>query len=53
MIQSLRKKFIGATMLSLLVVLLVIMGAVNILSLRKTVQDADGLLGRRFARLRL
>ena len=44
MIHTLRRKFIGATMLSLLVVLLVIMGAVNILSLRKTVQDADGLL---------
>lgn len=44
MIQSLRKKFIGATMLSLLLVLLVILGAVNLVSFRKTVADADMIL---------
>ena len=43
MIQSLRKKFIGATMLSLLLVLLVILGAVNLVSYRKTVADADNI----------
>ena len=44
MIQSLRKKLIGATMLSLLLVLLVILGTVNVVSFRKTVADADGIL---------
>ena len=44
MIRTLRRKFIGATMLSLLLVLLVILGAVNIVSYRKTVMDADRIL---------
>lgn len=44
MIQSLRKKFVGATMLSLLLVLLVILGAVNLVSYRKTLADADSIL---------
>lgn len=44
MIQSLRRKFIGATMLSLLLVLLVILGSVNLLSYRKTVTDANNIL---------
>ena len=44
MIQSLRKKLIGATMLSLLLVLLVILGTVNVVTFRKTVADADRIL---------
>ncbi len=44
MIQRLRKKFIGAAMLSLTLVLLVILGGVNIVSFSKTVSDADGIL---------
>ena len=44
MIQSLRKKLITATMLSLLLVLLVILGTVNIVTYSKTVADADGIL---------
>lgn len=44
MIHTLRRKFIGATMLSLLLVLLTILGAVNIVSFRKTVTDADRIL---------
>lgn len=44
MIHTLRRKFIGATILSLLLVLLVILGAVNIVSYRKTVMDADRIL---------
>lgn len=44
MIHTLRKKFIGATMLSLLLVLLVILGMVNIVSFHKTVTDADRIL---------
>ena len=44
MIHTLRKKLIGATMLSLTLVLLVILGAVNMVSFRKTVTDADRIL---------
>ena len=44
MIRTLRRKFIGATMLSLLLVLLTILGAVNVVSFRKTVTDADRIL---------
>lgn len=44
MIQSLRKKFVSATMLSLLLVLLVILGAVNLVSYQKTLADADSIL---------
>ncbi len=44
MIQRLRKKFIGAAMLSLTLVLLVILGGVNMVSFSKTVSDADGIL---------
>lgn len=44
MIHTLRKKLIGATMLTLLLVLLIILGAVNIISFRKTVMDADRIL---------
>lgn len=44
MIQKLRRRFIAAAMLSLALVLLVILGTVNIVSYRKTVTDADGIL---------
>lgn len=44
MIQSLRRKFVGAAMLSLLLVLLVILGAVNLVSYQKTLADADDIL---------
>ena len=44
MIQTLRKKFILATMLSLLLVLLSILLPVNVVSYRKTVTDADRIL---------
>ena len=44
MIHVLRKKLIGATMVSLMLVLLLILGAVNIVSFRKTVMDADRIL---------
>ena len=44
MIHILRKKLIGATMVSLTLVLLLILGAVNIVSFRKTVMDADRIL---------
>ena len=44
MIHTLRKKFIGATMLSLLLVLLLILGTVNIVSFCKTITDADRIL---------
>lgn len=44
MIQKLRRRFIAATMLSLALVLLVILGTVNIVSYCKTVADADGIL---------
>ena len=42
MIQRLRVKFITASMLSLALVLLVILGGVNAMSYRKIVQDAQG-----------
>lgn len=44
MIQTLRRKLIGATMLTLLTVLLVILGAVNLISFQKCVSDADRIL---------
>ena len=44
MIQKLRVKFITASMLSLALVLLVILGGVNAMSYRKVVQDADHIL---------
>lgn len=44
MIQKLRRRFIGAAMLSLFLVLLVILGTVNIVSYTKTVADADNIL---------
>ena len=44
MIQTLRKKFILATMLSLLLVLLLILLPVNVVSYRKTVTEADRIL---------
>ena len=44
MIQKLRVKFITATMLSLALVLLVILGGVNAMSYQKVVRDADRIL---------
>ena len=44
MIQTLRKKFILATMLSLLLVLLLILLPVNVVNYRKTVTEADRIL---------
>lgn len=44
MIQRLRVKFITASMLSLVLVLLVILGGVNAMSYRKIVQDAGHIL---------
>lgn len=44
MIQKLRVKFITASMLSLALVLLVILGGVNAMSFRKVVRDADHIL---------
>ncbi|MGN0981978.1 MAG: sensor histidine kinase [Candidatus Limivicinus sp.] len=44
MIRKLRIKFITASMLSLALVLLVILGGINIMSYRKTVDDADAIL---------
>ena len=44
MIQKLRVKFITASMLSLALVLLVILGGVNAMSYQKVVQDADHIL---------
>lgn len=44
MIDKLRRRFILASMLSLALVLLILLGAVNIVSYQKTVADADGIL---------
>lgn len=44
MIQKLRVKFIAASMLSLALVLLVILGGVNAMSYHKIVRDADHIL---------
>ena len=44
MIQKLRVKFIIASMLSLALVLLVILGGVNAMSYQKIVRDADHIL---------
>lgn len=44
MIQKLRLKFITASMLSLALVLLVILGGVNAMSYQKVVRDADRIL---------
>ena len=44
MIHILRKKLIGATMVSLTLVLLIILGAVNAVSFHKTAMDADRIL---------
>ena len=44
MIKKLRLKFIAASMLSLTLVLLVILGGINWMSYRKTVSDADAIL---------
>ena len=44
MIQKLRVKFISASMLSLALVLLVILGGVNAMSYQKVVRDADRIL---------
>lgn len=44
MIQKLRVKFIAASMLSLALVLLVILGGVNAMSYHKIVRDADRIL---------
>ena len=44
MIQKLRVKFITASMLSLALVLLVILGGVNAMSYQKVVRDADRIL---------
>lgn len=44
MIKKLRRKFIMASMLSLALVLLIILGGVNLLSYQKLVTDADKIL---------
>ncbi|MGN0664818.1 MAG: sensor histidine kinase [Negativibacillus sp.] len=44
MIKKLRIKFIAASMLSLSLVLLVILGGINAMSYQKTVSDADAIL---------
>ena len=44
MIQKLRVKFITASILSLALVLLVILGGVNAMSYQKVVRDADRIL---------
>lgn len=44
MIKKLRMKFITASMLSLALVLLVILGGINAMSYRKAVDDADAIL---------
>lgn len=44
MIKKLRIKFIAAAMLSLTLVLVVILGGVNLLSLQQVVRDADSVL---------
>ena len=44
MIRKLRARFIALAMLSLLVVLVVLMGSVNLLNYRGVVQDADEVL---------
>ena len=44
MIQTLRKKFIGATMLSLFLVMMLLLGAVSLVTHHKLVTDSDGLL---------
>lgn len=44
MIKKLRIKFIAASMLSLTLVLLVILGGINAMSYQKTVSDADAIL---------
>ena len=44
MIKKLRLRFIAASMLSLALVLLVILGGINAMSYRKTVSDADAIL---------
>lgn len=44
MIKKLRIKFIVLSMLSLLLVLVVIMGSINLLNFRKIVEDADAIL---------
>lgn len=44
MIKKLRIKFIAASMLSLALVLLVILGGINVMSYRKVVSDADAIL---------
>lgn len=44
MIQKLRRRFIGAAMLALMLVLVVLLGTINIVSFHKTVSDADMIL---------
>ena len=44
MIRKLRIKFIAASMLSLTLVLLLILGGINAMSYQKTVSDADAIL---------
>lgn len=44
MIRKLRIKLIAASMLSLFLVLLVILGGVNVMSFHKVVEDADRIL---------
>lgn len=44
MIQKLQSKFIAVSMLSLLLVLLVIMGSINLLNYRGIVENADAIL---------
>ena len=44
MIRKLRIKFIVASMLSLTLVLLLILGGINAMSYQKTVSDADAIL---------
>ena len=44
MIRKLRIRLITASMLSMTLVLLVILGGINAMSYRKTVSDADAIL---------
>ena len=44
MIKKLRRKFIGVSMLSTLLVLTIIIGTVNILNYRKVIRDAEHIL---------
>ena len=44
MIRKLRKKFLAAAIIAVFLVLLVLIGAINLLNYRSLVSDADGTL---------